>query len=412
MRPQTLNEIVGQSHLIGENGILTKIVAQKASPSLILWGPPGVGKTSIALLLAKELGLPFVTLSAISSGIKEVKETIEKARFSGKTLVFIDEIHRFNKTQQDSLLGAVEKGIITLIGETTENPSFEVVNALLSRCQVYNLKPLEKKDLELLIQNALTKDTILSSQNIVLKETDALIQLSGGDARKVLNLLELVVNSFPAHEPKIITNKVVSEIADQNVVEYDKNGEYHYDIISALIKSIRGSDPNAALYYLGCMIEGGEDLKFIARRLIISASEDIGLANPTALIMANNCFQAVNVIGYPEAAIILSQTVVYLACSPKSNSSYKAIKEVQQFIRQKGKLPVPLHLRNATTQLMKQNNYGKNYQYAHDFEGHFVVQEYLPAELSGTKFYEPANNAREQELRTYLKKNWKNKYGY
>jgi putative ATPase len=412
MRPQTLNEIVGQSHLIGENGILTKIVAQKASPSLILWGPPGVGKTSIALLLAKELCLPFVTLSAISSGIKEVKETIEKARFSGKTLVFIDEIHRFNKTQQDSLLGAVEKGIITLIGATTENPSFEVVNALLSRCQVYNLKPLEKKDLELLIQNALTKDTILSSQNIVLKETDALIQLSGGDARKVLNLLELVVNSFPAHEPKIITNKVVSEIADQNVVEYDKNGEYHYDIISALIKSIRGSDPNAALYYLGCMIEGGEDLKFIARRLIISASEDIGLANPTALIMANNCFQAVNVIGYPEAALILSQTVVYLACSPKSNSSYKAIKEVQQFIRQKGKLPVPLHLRNATTQLMKQNNYGKNYQYAHDFEGHFVVQEYLPAELSGTKFYEPANNAREQELRTYLKKNWKDKYGY
>lgn len=411
LRPKNLDEYIGQQHLVGKDGSLRKIIENGFSPSLIFWGPPGVGKTTLALIIAHSLKLPFVLLSAISSGIKEVRETIDKAKIQGKTLVFIDEIHRFNKTQQDSLLAAIEKGFIVLVGATTENPSFEVVSALLSRCQIYTLKELEKSDLEQLVQLAITKDVYLSKLNIQINETDALLRISGGDARKLLNLLELVINSISSEE-KLIDNEVVSKIATHKIAQYDKDGEMHYDIISAFIKSIRGSDPNAAVYWLACMIEGGEDVKFIARRLIILASEDIGNANPTALIMANNCFQAVNVIGYPEARIILSQTVIYLACSPKSNSAYVAINEALDLVRKEGNLPVPLHLRNAPTQLMKQLNYGAQYKYAHDFENNFVEQEFLPDKIKNKVFYVPGKNARENELKLFLGKNWKGKYGY
>lgn len=411
LRPKNLEEYIGQQHLVGKDGSLRKIIENGFSPSLIFWGPPGVGKTTLALIIAHSLKLPFVLLSAISSGIKEVRETIDKAKIQGKTLVFIDEIHRFNKTQQDSLLAAIEKGFIVLVGATTENPSFEVVSALLSRCQIYTLKELEKSDLEQLVQLAITKDVYLSKLNIQINETDALLRISGGDARKLLNLLELVINSISSEE-KLIDNEVVSKIATQKIAQYDKDGEMHYDIISAFIKSIRGSDPNAAVYWLACMIEGGEDVKFIARRLIILASEDIGNANPTALIMANNCFQAVNVIGYPEARIILSQTVIYLACSPKSNSAYVAINEALDLVRKEGNLPVPLHLRNSPTQLMKQLNYGAQYKYAHDFENNFVEQEFLPDKIKNKVFYMPGKNARENELKLFLGKNWKGKYGY
>jgi putative ATPase len=411
MRPISLDTFVGQQHLVGKSGILRKMIESGSVPSFILWGPPGVGKTTIATIIAHKLQMDFIALSAISSGVKEVREVIEKAKFKAKTILFIDEIHRFNKSQQDALLGAVEKGIITLIGATTENPSFEVVGALLSRCQVYTLKPLIEQDLVQLLNRALQTDDELSLQKIELKETDALLHISSGDARKLLNLFELVCNSIESSK-KIITNKLVTEIAQQKLSQYDKGGEQHYDIISAFIKSVRGSDPNAAIYWLARMIEGGEDVKFIARRLLILASEDIGNANPTALVLATNCFHAVSMIGYPESRIILSQTTAYLASSPKSNSSYVAINQAQQLVKEKGDLPVPLHLRNAQTKLMKELDYGKDYKYAHDYSQNFVEQEFLPKELSGTTLFNPSKNAREEEMRVYLKKLWKDKYGY
>lgn len=386
-------------------------------PSMIFWGPPGTGKTTLANIIANGSGRPFYTLSAVDSGVAAVREVIEKAKkqdglFSTKNpILFIDEIHRFNKSQQDSLLGAVEKGWITLIGATTENPSFEVIPALLSRCQVYILEPFSRDDLEILIQRALKEDRILSQKNVTLTETEALIRLSGGDARKLLNILELVILSEES-EPIEITNDLVMRKAQKNTVLYDKTGEQHYDIISAFIKSIRGSDPNAAVYWLARMIEGGEDIKFIARRMVILASEDIGNANPTALVLANSTFQAVNTIGYPEARIILSQCAIYLATSHKSNASYKAIGDAQQAVRQTGDLSVPLPLRNAPTKLMKQLGYGKEYEYAHNYEGNFVAHEFLPEELKGTTFYKPGNNPRETSLRTYLKQLWKDKYDF
>ena len=417
LRPKTLDEYISQSHLIGPKGSLTTAIKAGLVPSLILWGPPGIGKTTLATLIAQASNRPFHTLSAIHSGVKEVRAVIDKARtntglFAGKNpILFIDEIHRFSKSQQDSLLAAVEKGWVTLIGATTENPSFEVIPALLSRCQVYVLHPFEKEDLEVLLERAMTIDDIIKSKHIELKETEALLRLSGGDARKLLNIFELIVTTSPDDKIKI-TNALVMSKAQKNTVLYDKTGEQHYDIISAFIKSIRGSDPNAAVYWLARMIEGGEDLKFIARRLIIAASEDIGNANPTALVVATNCFQAVNTIGYPEARIILSQCVTYLASSPKSNASYLAIKKAQKLVKETGDLPVPLSLRNAPTKLMKELGYGDEYQYAHDYENNFVKQEFLPEEIANTTLYEPGDSPREKGLRDFLKNRWKDKYNY
>ncbi len=414
IRPKKLSEIIGQKHLIGEKGTLRRAISNKLIPSMILWGPPGVGKTTLSNLIAQELDRPFYTLSAINSGVKDVREVIHKASSLGLfgkniPILFIDEIHRFSKAQQDSLLGAVEKGIITLIGATTENPSFEVISALLSRSQVYVLEPLAKDDLQKILERAKTEDDILNRLNITLKETQSLMQISGGDARKLLNILELVVSSIDKKEI-IITNDIVVEKAQQNIVRYDKNGEQHYDIISAFIKSIRGSDPNAAVYWLARMIEGGEDVKFIARRLLILASEDIGNANPTALVIANNCFQAINVIGFPEARITLSQAVIYLACSAKSNSAYLAINEAQEEVKSSGNLSVPLHLRNAPTKLMKELGYGKEYQYSHNKP--LDNQEFLPTEISGNPFYKPSNNSKENRFREALKNLWEGKYNY
>ncbi len=414
IRPRKLSEVIGQKHLIGKKGTLEIAIKNKLIPSMILWGPPGVGKTTLSNLIAKELDRPFYTLSAVNSGVKDVREIIEKASSLGLfgnniPILFIDEIHRFSKAQQDSLLGAVEKGIITLIGATTENPSFEVISALLSRSQVYILESLSEDDLQELLDRAITHDNILNKLNITLEETQSLIQISGGDARRLLNILELVVSSTNAKEI-ILTNDLVIEKTQQNIARYDKNGGQHYDIISAFIKSIRGSDPNAAIYWLARMIEGGEDVKFIARRLLILASEDIGNANPTALIMANNCFQAINVIGPPESRITLAQTVIYLACSTKSNSAYTAINEAQNKVRDSGNLSIPLHLRNAPTKLMKDLGYGKNYQYSHK-KGN-DSQEFLPKEITGNTFYNPANNSKENTFKDRLKKLWKGKYNY
>lgn len=410
MRPRSLDELVGQEHLTGPAGVIRKAIQNGTIPSMILWGPPGVGKTTIANIIANEVKKPFYTLSAISSGVKDIREVIEKARLSPRSILFIDEIHRFNKGQQDALLGAVEKGTITLIGATTENPSFEVNSALLSRCQVYTLRPLGEDQLMELVRQALTRDEALRNRNIEIKEHQALLNISGGDGRKLLNLVELISDSLSGEIS--ITDSLVMELAQKHIAIYDKGGEQHYDIISAFIKSIRGSDPNAAVYYLARMVEGGEDVKFIARRLVILASEDIGNANPTALVMAMNTFQAVDVIGYPEARIILAQCAVYLACSPKSNSSYIAIDQALRTIQETGDLPVPLSIRNAPTKLMKDLNYGKGYQYAHDYEGNFTSMEFLPEAIKGTKFFEPGNNPREEELRRYLRVRWKDKYGY
>ncbi|CAN5144158.1 replication-associated recombination protein A [soil metagenome] len=416
LRPNSLENYIGQRHLVGENAVLRKAIESGNLHSMILWGPPGVGKTTLANIFATQLKRPFYSLSAINSGVKDIREVIEKAKsqaFFGTNLpvLFIDEIHRFSKSQQDSLLGAVEKGTVTLIGATTENPSFEVISALLSRCQVYILKPLEKDDLLHLLNIAMQQDEVLKTKKIVIEEYEALLRLSGGDARKLLNVFDLVVTAAGTDEIKI-TNAFVLENVQQNLALYDKDGEQHYDIISVFIKSIRGSDPNAAVYWLARMIEGGEDPSFIARRLLILASEDIGNANPNALLMANNCFQAVKTIGFPESRIILAQCVTYLASSPKSNAAYMAIEQAQSIVSETGDLPVPLHLRNAPTKLMKELGYGKEYQYSHSFEGNFGEQEYLPKEISGKKLYEPGNNVRENEMRAYLKKCWKEKYGY
>ncbi|MGB2225192.1 MAG: replication-associated recombination protein A [Polaribacter sp.] len=415
IRPKSFEDYISQQHLIGKNGVLTGLISQGILPSLILWGPPGIGKTTLANIIATESKRPFYTLSAINSGVKEVREVINSAKkqsglFTAKNpILFIDEIHRFSKSQQDSLLGAVEKGWVTLIGATTENPSFEVIPALLSRCQVYILNAFDKDELYDLMLRALEKDEILAEKNIELKETEALFQISGGDARKLLNTLELIIGNEDNIE---ITNDLVLQKVQKNTVLYDKTGEQHYDIISAFIKSIRGSDPNAAVYWLARMIEGGEDLKFIARRLVILASEDIGNANPTALIMANNTFQAVAVVGYPESRIILSQCVIYLANSVKSNASYMAINKAQAEVQRSGDLSVPLYLRNSPTKLMKDLNYGKGYQYAHDFPNNFADVEFLPEEIIGTKFYEPGKNIREEKFRETLQKRWKDKYNY
>ena len=412
MRPQTLDDLVGQEHLAGKGSILRTAIEQGRIPSMILWGPPGTGKTTIANIIAHSLQVPFFTLSAISAGVKEVREVIQHAQKTKAAILFIDEIHRFNKGQQDALLGAVEKGTITLIGATTENPSFEVNSALLSRCQVYVLKPLDEEGLVKVIRHALERDEWLKTKNIQLEETDALLTISGGDARKLLNLLELVADALSSEDPIVITDEKVMSIAQQRIALYDKSGEQHYDIISAFIKSMRGSDPNGAIYWLARMVEGGEDVKFIARRMVIFASEDIGNANPTALVLANACFEAVNKIGYPESRIILAQCATYLASSHKSNASYMAIEEALDVVRKEGDLPVPLHVRNAPTGLMKRMGYGKNYKYAHDFEGNFTEQEFLPDELSGTVFYDPGNTPREEELRKFLRSRWKDKYKY
>jgi putative ATPase len=452
MRPQTLDDLVGQEHLTGKGSVLRTAIENGKIPSMILWGPPGTGKTTIANIVAHTMNIPYFQLSAISNGVKEVREVIETARKISHAILFIDEIHRFNKGQQDALLGAVEKGIITLIGATTENPSFEVNSALLSRCQVYVLKPLTEDDLVKLLQQALEKDEWLKTKKVELKETEALITISGGDARKLLNLLELVVDaahpnltsgkaaktqpslkgdtknrkswsksdgsdqdSPPQAEPEgsvLITDDKVMSIAQQRIALYDKSGEQHYDIISAFIKSMRGSDPNGAIYWLARMIEGGEDVKFIARRMVVFASEDIGNANPTALVLANAVFEAVNKIGYPEARIILAQGATYLASSHKSNASYMAIEEALALVREEGDLPVPLHIRNAPTGLMKKLGYGKNYKYAHSYEGNFADQEFLPDQIKGKKLYDPGKNPREEELRRYLKGLWKDKYDY
>lgn len=415
IRPKSFEDYISQQHLVGKNGVLTGLISQGIVPSLILWGPPGIGKTTLANIIASESKRPFYTLSAINSGVKDVREVINSAKkqsglFTAKNpILFIDEIHRFSKSQQDSLLGAVEKGWVTLIGATTENPSFEVIPALLSRCQVYILNAFDKDELHDLMLRALEKDEILAEKNIELKETEALFQISGGDARKLLNTLELIIGNEDDIE---ITNDLVLQKVQKNTVLYDKTGEQHYDIISAFIKSIRGSDPNAAVYWLARMIEGGEDLKFIARRLVILASEDIGNANPTALIMANNTFQAVAVVGYPESRIILSQCVIYLANSVKSNASYMAINKAQAEVQRSGDLSVPLYLRNSPTKLMKDLDYGKGYQYAHDFPNNFADVEFLPEEIIGTKFYEPGKNIREEKFREILQKRWKDKYDY
>ncbi len=411
LRPTTLENLIGQEHLVGEGAILRKAISSGMIPSMIFWGPPGVGKTALANIIANQVKAPFHTLSAVSAGVKDVRLVIDKAGRLQRTILFIDEIHRFNKGQQDALLGAVEKGIITLIGATTENPSFEVNAALLSRCQVYVLKALDNDGLLKILQLAMENDRKLGKLKIEIAETEALLQLAGGDARKLLNIFELVVDSIKEEEI-VIKNEIVMKIAQQKVALYDKSGEQHYDIISAFIKSIRGSDPNASLYYLARMIEGGEDVKFIARRLLISASEDIGNANPTAIVIATNCFQAVNMIGYPESRIILSQCATYLACSPKSNAAYVAIKDAQALVKSTGDLSIPLHLRNAPTKLMKDQDYGKGYKYAHSYPGNFVEQEFLPDEISGTKLYDPGDNMRENEMRKRLSALWKGKYGY
>jgi len=412
LRPESLDQLVGQKHLTGKGSILRTAIEQGKLPSMILWGPPGTGKTTIANIIAHTLQSPFYTLSAISSGVKEVREVIEEAKKQEKVILFIDEIHRFNKGQQDALLGAVEKGILTLIGATTENPSFEVNSALLSRCQVYVLKPLGKDELTELMQSALKKDSRLRKRDIRLKETEALINISGGDARKLLNLLELVSDAGANADPLIITDELVMETAQQRIALYDKKGEQHYDIISAFIKSMRGSDPNAAVYWLARMIEGGEDVKFIARRMLILASEDIGNANPNALLLANATFDAVNKIGYPESRILLSQCAIYLASSAKSNASYMAIDEALGTVKQTGDLSVPLHIRNAPTQLMKNMDYSRGYEYSHSYENNFSPQEYLPEEIKGKTFYDPGKNVREEELRKHLRNLWDKKYGY
>jgi putative ATPase len=418
MRPQTLADYRSQHHLVGPKGTLTKVLAVGRIPSLILWGPPGTGKTTLANILAKASGRTFYSLSAINAGVKEVREVIKRAEGNSglfnpqqRPLLFIDEIHRFSKSQQDALLGAVEKGVVTLIGATTENPSFEVIPALLSRCQVYILESLDKEDLVALLHHALENDALMQQKKVTLQEVDALLRFSGGDARKLLNALELICLSEEAEEV-VVTNDLVLSKVQQNMAHYDKTGEQHYDISSALIKSIRGSDPNAAVYWLARMIEGGEDVKFIARRLIIAASEDIGHANPTALVMATNTFQAVSAVGFPESRIILSQCVTYLASSPKSNAAYMAINNAQKLVRQTGDLPVPLHLRNAPNKLMKQLDYGKDYLYSHDYPGNFVTQEYMPDAIANTKLYDPGKNQREQAHRNYLKHYWKDKYNY
>ncbi|WP_269686671.1 replication-associated recombination protein A [Flavobacterium lacustre] len=417
IRPQKLEDYISQSHLVGPNGSLTQQIAKGIIPSLIFWGPPGTGKTTLAQIIAQESKRPFYILSAINSGVKDIRDVIEKAKQSGglfttkNPILFIDEIHRFSKSQQDSLLAAVEKGWITLIGATTENPSFEVIPALLSRCQVYILNAFTKQDLETLLQRAMTTDVMLREKKINLVESEALLRLSGGDGRKLLNIFELVVNASEAEEVTI-TNDRVFELVQQNTVLYDKSGEQHYDIVSAFIKSIRGSDPNGAVYWLARMIEGGEDVKFIARRMLILSSEDIGNANPTAFIMANNTFQAVTTIGYPESRILLSQCAIYLATSPKSNASYLAIGNAQQLVKQTGDLPVPIHLRNAPTKLMKELGYGEDYKYSHDYANNFAEQEFLPDAVSNTALYVPGNNSRENSTREFLKNRWKNKYGY
>jgi putative ATPase len=416
LRPQTLSDLVGQEHLSGENSVLQKSIQKGKVPSMILWGPPGVGKTTLATIIASTFNSAYYQLSAISSGVKELREVIEEAKLKEGAILFIDEIHRFNKGQQDALLGAVEKGIITLIGATTENPSFEVNSALLSRCQVFILKALDKTGLEKLVQQAVDKDSLFKSNQIEIKETEALFQLSGGDGRKLLNLLELSVEALIGTNQKneilVLTDDWVMQVAQTNIALYDKNGEQHYDIISAFIKSMRGSDPNGAIYWLSRMIAGGEDVKFIARRMLIFASEDIGNANPNALLLANNCFDAVNKIGYPESRIILSQCAIYLASSAKSNASYEAIAKGLAIVQKTGNLPVPLQLRNAPTKLMKDMDYGKDYQYSHLGENNFLEQEYLPNEIKDTAFYVPQKNAREEELKKFLHERWRGKYGY
>ncbi|HBK83105.1 MAG TPA: AAA family ATPase [Flavobacterium sp.] len=417
IRPKYLSEYISQLHLVGPSGSLTNQITKGIIPSLILWGPPGTGKTTLAQVIAEESKRPFFILSAINSGVKDVREVLDKAKQSGgifttkNPILFIDEIHRFSKSQQDSLLAAVEKGWVTLIGATTENPSFEVIPALLSRCQVYVLQAFSKEDLLALLYRAIAIDDFIKSKNIVLKETEALLRLSGGDARKLLNIFELVINAFEDDLIEI-TNDVVMKLVQKNTILYDKTGEMHYDIVSAFIKSIRGSDPNGAVYWLARMIEGGEDVKFIARRMLILASEDIGNANPTALIMANNTFQAVSIIGYPESRIILSQCAIYLATSAKSNASYLAIGNAQQLVKQTGDLPVPIHLRNAPTKLMKELGYGEDYKYAHNYAHSFADQEFLPIDITSTKFFEPGDNAREREIRQFLKNRWNDKYDY
>ena len=419
LRPGSLDQLIGQQHLTGKGSILRTAIENGKVPSMILWGPPGVGKTTIANIIANTLNQKFYTLSAISAGVKDIREVIEASKSEPGAILFIDEIHRFNKGQQDALLGAVEKGIITLIGATTENPSFEVNSALLSRCQVYVLKALDEKNLVELLKYALENDDALKAKNLELKETEAILRISGGDARKLLNLLEIVAESLPAKEgtkdepaKRVITDEQVMEIAQQRIALYDKQGELHYDIISAFIKSMRGSDPNGAVYWLARMIEGGEDVKFIARRMLIFASEDIGNANPNALLLATSTFQAVAMIGYPESRIILSQCAIYLATSTKSNASYQAIGEAISAVTKLGDLPVPLHLRNAPTKMMKNMDYGKDYKYAHNYEQNFVRQDFLPDQLDGTPFYKPQKNAREEEIRKFLKERWKDKYGY
>ena len=417
MRPKSLADYFGQDHLVGSQGSLTQMITNGIFPSLIFWGPPGTGKTTLAQLLALEKERPFYQLSAINTGVKEIREIIHKAEhsgglFSGKSpILFIDEIHRFSKSQQDSLLNAVEKGVITLIGATTENPSFEVINALLSRCQVYVLKSLEKKDLKKILTYALEKDDFLKEIDIQLNETEALIELAGGDARKLLSLLELVIQANGNKTIKI-TNDMVFQTVQTSSVLFDKNGDFHYDIVSAFIKSIRGSDPNGGIYWLARMIEAGEDIGFIARRLLIFAAEDIGIANPTALVLANSTFQAVTSVGYPEGRILLSECVIYLATSPKSNTAYKAINEAQEKVRETGNLPIPLHLRNAPTKLMKELGYGEDYKYAHDYKNQFIEQEFLPEEIKGTTLYQPGDNQKEKSIRDFLKSRWNKKYGY
>jgi putative ATPase len=416
LRPKSLDEYIGQKHLVGEGAVLRKMIDSGRVPSFLLWGPPGVGKTTLAQIIANTLDTPFYTLSAINSGVKEVREVIEAAKknsnnvFDTRTpILFIDEIHRFSKSQQDSLLHAVETGVITLIGATTENPSFEVIRPLLSRCQVYVLKSLDKEDLLTLINRALTEDVILKEKNIELKETDALLRFSGGDARKLLNILDLVISADESNQI-VITDAIVTERLQENPAAYDKGGEMHYDIISAFIKSIRGSDPDAAVYWLARMVAGGEDPKFIARRLVISAAEDIGLANPNALLLANACFDALQKIGWPEGRIILAETTVYLATSPKSNSAYLSIDKALALVEQTGNLPVPLHLRNAPTKLMKELDYGKDYQYAHNYKDNFILQDYLPQEIKAAKFWEPQENPSEARIVEHLRKLWKDRY--